>query len=733
MAAGLFMELFDKETIFGIVADGRYNRKKAAILQGQPLTPEQRGWWDEAEILRDAEDDRQADRAAMLDRMVSGEDGPMTGAERVRKHNLLKASIDDVLDDAKTRIDWERRRRVEKSLLEFVKAYGCDEGGFLDDPPAPLMESILDEMQTAVDDSSIPYHIRVARGHGKTSYSKLACAWAAATGKRHFIIAVGSNADNAKNIVNDLFGFFGDSPLFAQDFPEIAVPIAALNGVYQRARAQTYHGKPTRVKIGMGQIVLPTIDGSPSSGCIIQSVGFETSARGKVKGKLRPDLLVLDDLQNDEMAENEERVLAAVTHLKKTFLGLAGHKRKIAAVMTSTPIAPDDLSETFAADPSWKTTTHKMIIEWPTAWKTADPEDDLWTKYRDILRHEIAVGNPAPHLVANKYYHDNFDAMNHGAVVLNPNNYDRSTELSAIQHAMNLLFRDGEKVFDSEYQMQPPRKADAFGISAQLILSRIRNGAAARSVPDETVLTVAASDLNPSYAITTAVACFDVQLSCFVTFHAIQKIKIDGRLNDTEFSARLFAEIKRHGELLSSLGLGVTLWGIDAGGRQFGTVTRFARQFTGLKVMPMIGRAGQNWNPNVRSRIRAAKNDTVLCHDAQRHVWLAFNADTKKEQAQRAWITETGAVGGCSLFDGGIDHTEFAEQIANERLIEKVRLKAQYDASDRFEFRWKVKGKHDYGDVMAMLYALAGAEGISGEGSLPSATKSARRRKTYTG
>ena len=44
----------------------------------------------------------------------------------------------------------------------------------------------------------------------------------------------------------------------------------------------------------------------------------------------------------------------------------------------------------------------------------------------------------------------------------------------------------------------------------------------------------------------------------------------------------------------------------------------------------------------------AAINGTVRCRDMQGRTWLAFNADEKKEQVQRAFSSEAGAPGGLS-------------------------------------------------------------------------------------
>jgi hypothetical protein len=163
----------------------------------------------------------------------------------------------------------------------------------------------------------------------------------------------------------------------------------------------------------------------------------------------------------------------------------------------------------------------------------------------------------------------------------------------------------------------------------------------------------------------------------------------------------------------------VDRWGIDAGGRQFDTVTRFAPSaaaLCGIAATPMLGRAETQFNPNVKSKIRAAKNDTVNCRDAQGRTWIAWNADRYKEAAQKAWGAEVGAVGGLSLFDGG-DHTKFALQVANETLISKVETKFGY------KYAWKTREPHDYGDCLAMCYALAGDENLTGDGSSFQAVK----------
>ena len=662
----------------------------------------------------------------------TAEDNAARKAAHIAKHSDIAADLDAALG----KIDWKRRHRAERDFLTFLRTYCTGEGGFLETPPPKAMQPIVRDMAEAIGDNSTPYHIRIARGHGKTSYTKGAIKWMLATGRRRFIVAVGSNSGNAQNILDDVFDGMVGNPAFVQDYPEIAVPFLKLGGAYQRAKTQTYHGENTNPQKSSSRLVLPIVRGAdadgnpgkgdplPTSGAILLAVGFASGARGKVKMTQRPDFVIFDDLQTDDRSASEEQVHKSAARVKKAFMGLAGHRKKIAAIMTSTPIAPDDLSETFAADPGWNTKTYKMLLSWP---KCHDPaasveerksRRDFWQEYADIFQGEQASGRP-PHVAANRFYRAHRRAMDEGAEVLNPGNYDRKTELSGVQHAMNLLFRDGVDAFMSEYQMQPPRQVFALDVTARLIMSRVRKDAPAVTVPPWAVLTVAATDINPSYALSTAVISFDLALTAQVVAYHVTPIKIPEKTPDPEFDRLVYAALVAHGREIAAQGVKIDRWGVDAGGRMFRAVTRFAPSSVdscALEATAMLGKGGQNWNPNVRSRIRNPLNDTVYCRDSQGREWLAWNADAYKERMHLAWTAEIGAPSGLTLFGGGVNHARFASQIANERLVSKEKIRRP-DGQDGWRYKWATKEPHDYGDCCAMCYALAGAEGLTGDGT----------------
>lgn len=116
------------------------------------------------------------------------------------------------------------------------------------------------------------------------------------------------------------------------------------------------------------------------------------------------------------------------------------------------------------------------------------------------------------------------------------------------------------------------------------------------------------------------------------------------------------------------------------------------------------------FNPYVRTRLRNACGRTVLCGNAEERVkagagykYVFFDADIFKEMVQRAFLSEVGSAGSCSLYKGAKDeHSEFAIQVCNEKL-----LMVQHKQNGQDLYSWKSKEPHDYLDTMSMCYAVA--------------------------
>lgn len=145
----------------------------------------------------------------------------------------------------------------------------------------------------------------------------------------------------------------------------------------------------------------------------------------------------------------------------------------------------------------------------------------------------------------------------------------------------------------------------------------------------------------------------------------------------------------------------------------------------------MLGRASHVYNGFVRSRLRNEIGRTVLCGDPEEHVksgagrkYMFWDSDLYRQLAQKAFLSEVGAPGSCSLFgDDPADHSEYAAQFCNEKL---KFVKHGQDGRDRYF--WKTAEPHDYLDATAQAFAVAASQGMSGANALPSASRPVRRR-----
>ena len=128
-----------------------------------------------------------------------------------------------------------------------------------------------------------------------------------------------------------------------EDFPEVCVPIRALEGRPARTVSQTVQGIPTAIQWNMDKLVLPTLEESVSSGSTVSVCGITGDIRGQqettIDGTIiRPDLCIIDDPQTRESAASEKQCNDRIETIQGDILGLAGPGIKIACIMPCTVI-----------------------------------------------------------------------------------------------------------------------------------------------------------------------------------------------------------------------------------------------------------------------------------------------------------------------------------------------------------------------------------------------------------
>ena len=643
----------------------------------------------------------------------------MTSSESSRKHQDKLASIDQQLDEALAKIDWERRRNAEADIVSWVNAYCI--GPILDETPPPLGEEILREMHRAITDpTSKPYMIAIARGSGKTSYIECVVMYALATGQKKFPVIISQNATSAQNILQDLFRIVMDANTpFAQDYPTLCIPFQITNGSFRRR--QTYKGVATEICRNASRVVFARLvkdDGTEyaTSGSCIYTRGITSGLRGMKNHTLRPDVAVVDDIQTSETAESQEQVEKLLAIIQKDVFNLSG-KGKIQVLQTGTPISADDLVERIMHDRNWKVTKYPAIIKFPTDIEE-NPDNGLWTEYFRIYDEENA--KDGSHERSLKFYRRHRKKMDRGSQVLNPKRFKESDgHLSALQALLEKRHLIGDSAFWSEFMMEPKRVSLSLNITPKHIFSNINANYPRCVVPDGFIFTCAAVDLNTSYGATCVVKCYKTDSTSAVLYHKVFKMDVDQQLNAIQYNAEVYNHLSVIGKTLMMLGMKIDALGIDGGGRNLSAVCEFAKncfRLCGIPACCMIGRAATNFNPLVRSRLRNAVGHTVLCGDDKEHIkagagkkWLFFDSDWCKECEQRALMSEPGSPGGTSLYDDlALNHMDFANGVCNERIKWKKAL-----SNGRTEYSWISKEPHDFLDCLAMCRAIAESEGLS--------------------
>ena len=290
------------------------------------------------------------------------------------------------------------------------------------------------------------------RGFGKTSLCEAACLWAVLYGHREFVALIGSSEGHATNLLRDIKIQLETNSQLKEDFPEVCHPIVALDGITNRCKGQLYQGKRTFIEWTADRIVLPTIQGSAASGAILTVAGITGQIRGmshqRPDGRIvRPSLVILDDPQTDESARSPSQCAAREATITGAVLGLGGPGNKIAAIMPCTVITPGDLADNFLnreKHPEWNGERLKLIYSFPT-------RKDLWAEYGKVLAEGYRSGQGMA--LATEFYQAHQAEMDEGAVVAWPVRFNHD-ELSAVQHAMNLLLQNVQ-AFWAEYQNEP--------------------------------------------------------------------------------------------------------------------------------------------------------------------------------------------------------------------------------------------------------------------------------------
>ncbi|MFZ4537831.1 phage terminase large subunit [Propionivibrio sp.] len=248
--------------------------------------------------------------------------------------------------------------------------------------------------------------IAAPRGEAKsTLVSQLFSLWCILTGRKHFIVIVMDSIDQAYPMLEAIKAELEFNPRLLCDFPDVA----GAGRVWQAATIVTRND------------------------CKVQVAGSGKKLRGLRHGPHRPDLCVLDDIENDEQVRNPDQRDKLQSWLTKTVLPLGGAGAKFDVVYIGTILHYDSVLNRTLANPMWKAAKFKALIRWPENMV-------LWERWEELLRNQGEA-------MADGFYELHRPEMEAGAVV--------SWLARPLPVLMKIRARDGHGSFDSEYQNDP--------------------------------------------------------------------------------------------------------------------------------------------------------------------------------------------------------------------------------------------------------------------------------------
>jgi hypothetical protein len=638
---------------------------------------------------------------------------PKSGALRKAEHDQRRRTlIRAVCADAKRRADLEAQ--PEKWLQYYFP------GLFY----LPFADSHRDIIKAVVDSSDNAMNVVVAapRGEGKTAILRAMALFLLVTGRCRFPVLGGWTGKAAK-IGWRQWKIWLTSKRFAEDYPEFAQPfVESTNATRLGSLVWNDTGLETGADMLAVDLVIVLPDGR---GCLAAG-----SLNGDIKGlniplkngeTIRPDMILLDDPQDVARAADPAFVAEVVEKIESQWMCLSGPDSGIRMMAAVTIKEPDDVGETLGKDPANIFIRISRVTDFPEGFTDKNSKcRDLWDQWYSLFSDTRSRAE------SFEFYAKNKAVMTKGMKVVWEHRRDKKRkDPDAMFSAIADFYKVGETAFWSEYQNRPMKsETKVYSLTPAVVISRTIPKKV-YEMPEGTALRVCATDLNPSYGLSSSLIGFDPKRRGHVAWANVftdDPLPIKNTMSVDMRCALLSQALFNLGAIVSGMKTPPEHWCIDASGEYFDIVLDFAKTFKGVHTVAICGRDGKQFNPNVKSRIGSPRNGVYECYDRGKGKWLCFDADVYKETAQRAFLSDPGAIGACTLYDG--NNREFSVQMCRKSLAAKV------EVAGRMHYEWVTQpGKHDFLDVMAMGYALAGWNGL---GAFGESAKQGRTRKKYS-
>ena len=294
----------------------------------------------------------------------------------------------------------------------YFRHYGTAEPSLLHEYLHQRLPAIVRSPQGQRDSIAAP------RGEAKSTVVSLVFVlWCVVLRLKHYPIIVMDAFEQGAEMLEAVKAELEANPRLASDFPEA---------------------------IGQGRVW--------RVGCIVtagdikvEAFGSNKKIRGRRHGPHRPDLAVLDDIENDENVQTPAQRDKLERFVTKGVLSLGPADDSMDVVLIGTVLHYDSVLSRFLKNRMWHRKVFKAVIQWPDRM-------DLWERFEELLLSGESPDEGEAQAMA--HYTANKAAMDAGAVVSWP----------AVRPLVKLMIkraRDGHEAFDSEQQNDPISGDDA--------------------------------------------------------------------------------------------------------------------------------------------------------------------------------------------------------------------------------------------------------------------------------
>ena len=256
-------------------------------------------------------------------------------------------------------------------------------------------------------------NISAPRGEAKSTLgTQLTALWCIVTARKHFMPIVMDSFDQAASMLAAIKVELESNPRLLMDYPD-----ATGGGRVWNA----------------GVIV-------SANNIKVQAFGSGKKMRGLRHGPHRPDLVLLDDIENDENVRSKEQRDKVEAWVKKVVLPLGPPDGSMDVLYLNTILHYDSVANRFHKNPLWIRQKFKAVVRWPDRM-------DLWQQWEELF---INDGEE----IADAFYSQRQSKMDRGAIVSWPT-------VRPLLRLMKIRASD-HHAFDCEYQNDPTNDEASF-------------------------------------------------------------------------------------------------------------------------------------------------------------------------------------------------------------------------------------------------------------------------------